>query len=418
MEIITLKNGIRVILENIPYLRSVCLGIWVKNGSRHESVSTNGISHFMEHMLFKGTKTRTAKDIANEMDSVGGQLNAFTSKEYTCYYTRTLDTHVSKGLDILSDMFFNSNFDNDEIEKERNVIIEEINMYEDTPEEVASDLLQHSVWQNYPLGFSILGTKKSISSFNSDTFKNFWKEKYTPKNIVIAVAGNFKKEEIVDMIKSHFEDFEIKGDVNTPKDALYRPTVVTKEKDIEQIHLQLGFPSINLKDDNIYAMAALNTIFGGGMSSRLFQKIREENGLAYSVYSYNSSHEDVGLFSIYASLIKENVKDVLVYIFKEIQDLKIQRIDNIVLNRTKEQLKSNYILSLESSSSRMSNIGRSLVMLNRVLTPDQVLCKIESVTVEDVFNLALNILDESKVSLCAVGNIGNIDFENMLKNVI
>lgn len=418
MKVITLKNGTRVILEHIPYLRSACLGIWIKNGSRYESQSLSGISHFTEHMLFKGTQKRTAKEIADEMDAIGGQLNAFTSKEYTCYYARTLDEHLPRGLDILADMFFNSNFDDTEIKKECNVIIEEINMYEDTPDEVASDLLQYKIWENYPLGYPILGSKETISNFNQNNFKDYFKQKYTPQNIVVVVAGNFEEESTVELIRTYFEDYNPGGSPNVPDLAIYKKGIVTKEKDIEQLHVQIGFPSINISHDSIYAMGALNTLFGGGMSSRLFQKIREENGLAYSVYSYNSSYEDVGLFSVYASLIKENADDVIYHTFNEIKELKRTKITSDQLERTKEQLKSNYILSLESSSSRMSNIGRSMIMLDRVLSPDQILKKIEAIDIDMIYELIDKVLDPQQASLCVVGPIDGTDFEAKLKKAV
>ena len=416
MKIITLKNGVRVVMEHIPYLRSACLGIWIKNGSRFETEQNSGVSHFIEHMLFKGTDKRSAKQIADEMDAIGGQLNAFTSKEYTCYYARTLDEHLPQGLDILSDMFFHSVFDNAEIKKECNVIIEEINMYEDTPDEVASDLIQYKVWENYPLGYSILGTKDSISTFDSNTFKRFIADKYTPSNIVVALAGNFNEDEALELIRSHFEDYSPTdaGTVNTPTPAVYKKAVVTKEKDIEQLNIHLGFPSIHLGHDNTYAMAALNTFFGGGMSSRLFQKIREEHGLAYSVYSYNMAYEDVGLFSVCASLVKDNAQAVIDHTFAEIAELRTNPMSVEQLARTKEQLKSGYILGLESSSSRMSHLGRSLITLNRVLTPDQVLDKIAAIDLDMITELVDTVLVPDNASFCAVGPVGNTDFEAMM----
>lgn len=418
MEIVTLKNGIRIVLEHMPSLRSVCLGIWIKNGSRHEDESQGGISHFIEHMLFKGTNNRSAKDIADEIDAIGGQINAYTSKEYTCYYTRTLDEHFPKSIDILADMFFNSTFDDREIEKEKNVIIEEINMYEDTPDEVAHDLLQYSIWKGCTLANPILGTKDVISSFNSETFKDYFNKKYTAQNIIVAVAGNFSKQPVVDLIKNYFEGYDLKGDTNKPSNTIYKKSIVTKEKDIEQLHIQLGFPSIKMSDRSIYAMGALNTLFGGGMSSRLFQTIREEHGLAYSVYSYNSSYEDVGLFSIYASLIKENAKEVISHIFSEIKGLNDNKITKDQLNRTKEQLKSNYILSLESSSSRMSNIGRSLTMLNRVLVPDKVLQEIEEITLDSIYSLYQDIFNNQNISLSVVGPTSGMDFKLILEDAM
>lgn len=416
MKTVTLNNGVRVVMEDIPYLRSACVGIWIKNGSRFETEQNSGISHFIEHMLFKGTTKRSAKQIADEMDAIGGQLNAFTSKEYTCYYTRTLDEHLAQGLDILSDMFFHSVFDNAEIKKECNVIVEEINMYEDTPDEVASDLLQYKVWENYPLGYSILGTKDSIASFDSDTFKQFIAEKYTPSNIVVALAGNFVEAEALELIRSHFEDYSHQkpGAVNRPTPAVYKPAVITKEKDIEQLNVQIGFPSIHLDHEQTYAMGALNTFFGGGMSSRLFQKIREEQGLAYSVYSYNMAYEDVGLFSVCASLVKDNAQAVMAHTFGEIAKLKANPMTSEQLSRTKEQLKSSYILSLESSSSRMSHLGRSLTMLNRVHTSDQVLAKIAAIDLDMVVELVETVLVPDNASFCAVGPVGETDFEAMM----
>ena len=350
------------------------------------------------------------------MDAIGGQLNAFTSKEYTCYYTRTLDEHLAQGLDILADMFFHSVFDNAEIKKECNVIIEEINMYEDTPDEVASDLLQYKVWENYPLGYSILGTKDSISTLDSGAFKQFIADKYTPSNIVVALAGNFDEDEALDLIRSHFESYNPTnaGTLNTPTPAVYKKAVVTREKDIEQLNIQIGFPSIHLDHEQTYAMGALNTFFGGGMSSRLFQKIREEHGLAYSVYSYNMAYEDVGLFSVCASLIKDNAQAVIEHTFDEVAKLKANPMTTEQLVRTKEQLKSSYILSLESSSSRMSHLGRSMTMLGRVLTPDQVIDKIAAIDLDMVAELVETVLVPDNASFCAVGPVGETNFETMM----
>lgn len=417
MEIVTLENGVRLVLEHMPSIRSVCLGIWIKNGSRHESSGLGGISHFIEHMLFKGTTNRTAKKIADDMDAIGGQINAFTSKEYTCYYTRTLDEHFAQGLDILSDMFFNSVFDDGEIEKEKNVILEEINMYEDTPEEVASDIMQYNVWEGYSLGKPILGTKEEVTSFSSSTFKNYFNERYTPNNIVVSVAGSFTKDNVTNLVKSYFQSYNLSGELNKPSYTSYKKTVAIKEKDIEQLHINIGFPSIKISDDNIYAMGALNTILGGGMSSRLFQTIREKNGLAYSVYSYNTSYEDLGLFCVYASLIKENATKVINYVFKEIKALKTNEITKNQLLRTKEQLKSNYILSLESSSTRMSNIGRSLIMLDRVLTPDQIINKIENISLDSIYEVSDQVLNKQNASLSVVGPVSDMDFDYILQNV-
>lgn len=414
---ITLSNGVKIVLEKMPYVSSISFGIWVKNGSRNESEDTSGMSHFIEHMLFKGTDKRSAKDIAYEIDSIGGQINAYTTKEYTCYYTKTLNTHFDLALDVLSDMFFNSKFDDEEIKKEKNVILEEISMYEDTPEEVAHDLLQYNIWKDYALGLPILGSEKNINSFNSDNFKDYYNTNYHPQNTIIAISGNFDEDEIIKKIENCFGGFyrdkEYVGDSTVTK---YNSSIVTKEKDIEQLHIIAGFPGLPLGSDGTYTMAALNTIFGGGMSSRIFQKIREEHGLAYSVYSYHSSYKDVGLFSIYAGLNKSNAEDVLNYMVSEVKRLYTDKITKDQLNRTKEQIKSNYLLSLESSSSRMSSIGRSQLLLNRVLSQSDIINKIDSITIEKVYDVAEQVLNLDNMSLSVVGNTNGINFKEILDN--
>lgn len=414
---ITLQNGVKIVFEKMPFVRSISFGVWVKNGSRHESEDTSGISHFIEHMLFKGTSKRSAKDIADKIDSIGGQFNAYTSKEYTCYYTRTLDSHFDIALDLLSDMFFNSKFDKNEIDKEKNVILEEVSMYEDTPEEVAHDLLQYNIWQNSSLRLPILGTEKNISSFNQNIFKEYYNSNYHPHNIVIAVAGNFEEKSIIKKLEKYFGNpAKTKGNIVKKDDIRYKSCVVTKEKDIEQLHMIAGFSGIPLTSEDTYTMSILNTIFGGGMSSRIFQKIREEHGLAYSVYSYHSAYEDVGLFSIYAGLNKSNAESVLNHIVNEIKRLYKDKITLEQLNLTKEQIKSNYLLSLESTSSRMSSLGRSQTMLKRVSSANEVVSKIDKITIDKVYDVAQQVLNLENMSLSVVGNVKDLNFKEMLDN--
>ncbi|MCL1924359.1 MAG: insulinase family protein [Defluviitaleaceae bacterium] len=404
IETIKLKNGVRVVLENMPHLRSICFGIWVKNGTRHEPSELNGISHFIEHMLFKGTNKRSAKQIADEIDSIGGQINAYTTREHTCFYTKTLDSHFKKGLDILTDMFFDSLFEEEEIEKERNVIIEEINMYEDIPEDVVSDILFHEVYGNKSLGLPILGTKKTITEFNTKTFKDYFKERYTPSNIVLSVAGGFNREEVLELLNT-FENFTIEKDTPPNIFSEYKKGEVKKFKDIEQVHIQTSFPSIPTMDNDIYSLSALSAYLGGGMSSRLFQKIREDKGLVYSVYSYNQSFEDTGIFSLYASNAPENTEKTLELMMKEIKRLKTDKILEDELSSVKEQLKANYILSLESSNSRMSNIGRSLLLTNKIRTPDEVIEKIDNISMESFYSVYDRVFDLNKVSIGLVGRV-------------
>ena len=398
-----LPNGVRVVMERIPHVRSVSFGLWVNTGSRHENAQNNGMSHFVEHMMFKGTEKRTALNIADTMDAVGGQLNAFTSKEHTCYFTRTLDTHLDVAMDVISDMFFNSKYDQDEIDKERNVILEEINMYEDTPEDLAVDLLQEKVFLNHPLGMSILGTPDTIGSFQRKDFLAFLKNRYIPQNVVVAIAGNFDENEVLEKVSAMFGQF--KGecpDINV-QPASYSPGFSNREKDIEQVHLCIGFPGIKSGTDDAYALAAVNTILGGGMSSRLFQKIREQHGLVYTVYSYNASYVDTGLFTIYAALNPSQLQEVLGLISQEVKGLFTDKITREQLAKSKEQLKSNFLLSLESVASRMNSIGRTMLMLNRIVTPDELVEKIDAIDLDIFYNVCEKIFVMDQMSISLVG---------------
>ena len=405
-QVIRLDNGLRVVLEDIPFVRSVSFGIWVKNGSRNEDASTNGISHFIEHMLFKGTPKRSAKDIADAMDEIGGQVNAFTSKEYTCYYTRTLDSNFDVALDVLSDMFFNARFDEDDIQKERNVILEEISMYEDTPEDVVHDLLQYAVYKNNSLGLSILGTSESIETFDRGRFKEYMSKHYIPELTVIAIAGNLENCDALNKVKKAFGEFKGVSSIPGNIAQAYKPSFIKKEKDIEQVHLCVGFPGIAVGTPQSYTMAAINTMFGGGMSSRLFQKIREERGLAYSVYSYHTGFADTGLFAIYAALSPFQVEEVMELILEEVHSLFSNKVSKSQLNKTKEQLKSNYILSLESVSSRMNSIGRNLLVLDKVITADELIQKIDNVDLDAFYELCEKVFKIDQMSLAIVGSTG------------
>ena len=404
-----LSNGLTIVAERIPFVHSITMGIWVGNGSRYETKKENGISHFIEHMLFKGTPTRTSRDIATQLDSIGGQINAFTAKECTCYYTRTLDTHFDLALDVLSDMFFHSIFKEEDIIKERGVILEEINMYEDAPEEQVHDLLQTMVW-NDSLGYSILGTQETLETFQQKELKTYMQQHYQPNNTVIAIVGNFEYEEIYEKLEEVFEVWENSPYHRIPSfDTIYTPNVIKKEKDIEQVHLCLGFPGIPLGSKKIYALSILNTILGGSMSSRLFQTIREEYGLAYSVYSYPSNYKNIGLFTIYAGMNPNQTQKVMDLIIREIQTVKKNLIAQEELNQTKEQLKSNYMMGLESTSGRMSSIGRSQLLLDHIQTPDEIIQKIDGVVLDDIEALIYEIFDFKKMSLAAVGNIAHLN---------
>ena len=420
-EITTLSNGVRVALETIPFVRSVSFGIWVLNGSKNETAATSGMSHFIEHMLFKGTENRTAKAIADEMDAIGGQLNAYTTKEYTCYHARVLDTHLEKAVDVLSDMFFRSTFAEVEIGRERNVILEEIAMYEDNPEDVAHDSLQSMVWADSPLGRPILGTESSIAGFAQEDFKRYMAQNYRTDNTVIAIAGNFESGKVMALLERVFAAFP-KPDsdaYDTPPNMpiVYKSGTVAASKDVEQLHMCIGFPGITVGSEDAYVLAAMNTYFGGGMSSRLFQSLREEHGLVYSIYSYNESYLDAGVFHVYAALNPTQAKAAMGLIRAEINDLLGGGMTAEALEKAKEQLKSNYLLSLESSSSRMSSIGRSTLLMNRILSPDELIQRIDAVDLAHVNALAQKIFVPEQMSISAAGSLKGIDVKELIANV-
>ncbi|NLU26229.1 MAG: insulinase family protein [Hungateiclostridium thermocellum] len=403
---IKLENGVRVVCEKIPYLRSVSIGIWVGTGSRNESQSNNGISHFIEHMLFKGTDNRSAREIADSIDSIGGQLNAFTGKECTCYYTKTLDSHADIALDVLSDMFFNSRFEEKDIEVEKKVILEEIGMHEDSPEELVHDILSETVWEDNSLGLPILGTRETLLNINKDKIKAYINERYLPQNTVIAVAGNFEEDRIIDVIKEKFGGWNASGkDSKTIEDAKFKVNSKIKVKDTEQIHICMGFEGVAHGSDELYPLLAVNNVLGGGMSSRMFQKIREEKGLVYSIYSYPSSYKNAGLFTIYAGMNAEHLEKVVELIIKEIKILLKEGLSKDELEKSKEQLKGSYILGLESTSSRMNSMGKSEVLMDRIYTPDEILKKIDAVNQESVERVIKQIFCLDKISFAIVGNI-------------
>lgn len=354
----TCQNGVRVVLENNPTVRSVAIGVWIGTGSRHETPDTNGISHFLEHMFFKGTNTRSAREIAESFDRIGGQVNAFTSKEYTCYYAKVLDEHANYALDVLADMFFHSAFDEDELKKEKNVVYEEIKMYEDAPDDIVHDLLSKATYGNHSLGYPILGTEETLSSFNGDSLRQHMDDFYTPDRVVISVAGNVTEQFIKD-VEKWFGTYEAKGKASGISEPEFHYEKLTRKKDTEQAHLCLGFKGLKVGDPDIYDLIVLNNVLGGSMSSRLFQDVREDKGLAYSVYSYHSSYEDSGMLTIYGGtganqlgLLSETIQETL-------SVLKRDGITPKELENSKEQMKGSLMLSLESTNSKMSRNGKT-----------------------------------------------------------
>ncbi|MEW9697669.1 M16 family metallopeptidase [Paenibacillus sp. SI8] len=397
-----LHNGLRVVMEQIPTFRSVSFGIWVKTGSRNEKPEINGISHFIEHMLFKGTERHSAKDIAEIFDGIGGNVNAFTSKEYTCYYAKVLDEHLPLAMDVLSDMFFNSTFDEGEMEKEKNVIYEEISMYEDTPDDLVHDLVAKAAYGKHALGYTILGTQDNLSAMKPDDLRSYMKQFYNTENIVLSIAGNID-DGVKELIENHFGSF-VQSGVETDYDAPdFLGDLIFHAKKTEQNHICLSLPGLSLQEDNLYPMVLLNNAIGGGMSSRLFQEIREKRGLAYSVYSYHSSHIDSGMFTIYTGTAPKQTDEVLKVTLELLHDIAVKGMTVSELQKGKEQLKGSLILSLESTSSRMNRFGKNELMTGKHYSLDEMIERIDSVQMEHVQELTKRLFS-APFALSMVGN--------------
>ncbi|MDQ0193438.1 M16 family metallopeptidase [Paenibacillus wynnii] len=402
MEKIVLSNGLRVVMEKIPTGRSVSFGIWVRTGSRNERLENNGISHFVEHMLFKGTDRFSAKDIAEQFDAIGGNVNAFTSKEYTCYYAKVLDEHLPIAIDMLSDMFFRSQMDAEELKKEKNVILEEIAMCEDTPDDLVHDLMCAAAYGDHPLAYTILGLKERLMDMTPDDLRAYMKEQYTIENTVISVAGNIN-DGLIELLEKHFGSFDNHGSsaALTPPD--FRGDLRFHRKKTEQNHICLSLPGVRTGDPLQYAMVLINNAVGGGMSSRMFQEIREKRGLAYSVFSYHSSQADSGLFTVYAGTAPKQTKDVMELTKEMMQELAEKGLSEDELRKGKEQLKGSLILSLESTSSRMNRIGKNELMLGRHHSLDDMISKIGEVSMEDI-NMVLNQMFAEPLAIAMVGS--------------
>lgn len=400
---VILDNGVCILTEEIPHVRSAAVGFWVDAGSRDEADSVSGVCHFIEHMLFKGTENRSAKDIAEALDRVGGQLNAFTTKEYTCYYARVLDEHLELAVDVLTDMLFHSRFAPEDVERERNVIVEEIKMYEDTPDELVHDILAKALWNTHALGRPVIGSAGVIQNLSWGDLLDYYDRHYRHGRYVIAVAGNVKHERVTELLSRIFSDLPAGG----PPRAVVAPhpsqRVECREKDTEQVHLCIGSQGLRLDDEHIYVLQVLNTLLGGGMSSRLFQKVREQLGLAYNIYSYHSSYRDTGLFGIYAGLSRENVGTVLDIVLDEVNDLRNGGVSEEEMTRAKEQLKGSFLLSLESVNARMSRLGKSQLYLGRVQTPEEIVRELARVKTEQIAAVCDQIFRRDKLSLASIG---------------
>ncbi|MFB1049525.1 M16 family metallopeptidase [Paraliobacillus sp. JSM ZJ581] len=387
-------NGLRIILESIPTVRSVTIGIWVKTGSRDETSENNGISHFLEHMFFKGTKKRTAKDIAEAFDAIGGQINAFTSKEYTCYYAKVLDTHKNTAIELLSDMFFHSTFDEVELEKEKNVVLEEIRMAEDTPDDIVHDLLAEASYGKHALSYPILGKEDTIQHFTREELIHYKHAHYTPNNIVISIAGNVEAS-FINEVEEQFNQFDNENCSKILVEPQFEPIELMRQKQTEQAHLCIGYQGLPIEDKDIFSLIIINNVLGGSMSSRLFQEIREQRGLAYSVFSYHSSFVDNGLLTIYAGTGKQHLSTLQETIQQTIATFVSNGLTEKEFVNSKEQLKGNLLLGLESTSSRMSRNGKNELMLGKHRSLDELSEEIDQVSKESTNHVLHQVFNHS-----------------------
>lgn len=400
---LTLPNGVRILYQKLDHIRSCALGVWVESGSRHEPESLCGISHFLEHMLFKGTETYSAAQLAEEFDGMGGQVNAFTTKEHTCFYGRTLDTHVQHLAELLNDMYLRSRFAQEDVDLERGVIIEEIGMYEDTPEDLVSEQLMQQVFPDSALGRPILGYKETLRGMSSKELADYCKEKYSGENTIISLCGSFSQEDL-DVICKIFGEMNAGAPLEHDK-ATYQPAFVLKKKDIEQNHLIVLFPGLPLGNRHRFTLQVLNNVLGAGMSSRLFQRVREQSGLCYTIYSFCSLYADVGVLGVYVALGKETEHQALSLIREELQRFCKDGITDAELIRSKEQLKTGLLMGMESTISRMNAMARNEMTYGRHISEDELTAGIDAVTQEDVQQLACQLLDFSQASFSAVGQV-------------
>jgi predicted Zn-dependent peptidase len=404
----TLLSGVRVITETMPHVRSVSVGVWIGSGSRRETPELNGISHFIEHMLFKGTQRRSAEDIARSVDSIGGNLDAFTAKELVCFNTKVLDQHLSLAFDVLADLVLHPLFRDEDIEREKGVILEEIKMEADSPDYLVHEIFSSNFWKDHPLGKPILGTPQTVKRLDRATIQNFYSAVYAPANLIITAAGNLTHERLVSLVCEHFEG--LPPGSPSPSDgvpATHARIALRNKKALEQVHLCLGVPSYPLPHQERFACYVLNTLLGGGMSSRLFQNIRERQGLAYAVFSELNPYRDTGCMSIYAGTSIESARKVVESITREFRQLKEQPVSDEELRRAKDHLKGSLMLSLESTGSRMSNLARQEMYFGRFFTLDELVESIETVTGDDVQRIAQAFFDPRQIALTVLGNLEN-----------
>jgi predicted Zn-dependent peptidase len=406
-----LPNGLLVLTESIPHVRSVTMGVWIRSGSRDEPLALNGISHFVEHMVFKGTTTRNAQQFAREVDSIGGNLDAFTGKENICFNIKVLDENVTPALDLLTDLVLHPTFIPEDIAREQGVILEEIKMDEDSPDYLVHETFTQNFWKGHALGRPILGTAKTVASFTQPLVFEFYNACFTPRNMVFSAAGHLDHDRFVEQVAKHFSGLAASSEdalEKHPAPATFPHITLKRKKSLEQVQLCLGVPAPQIDSRDRYAVYLLNSMLGGGMSSRLFQTIREDRGLAYSIYSESSPFRDTGSLSIYAGTSAEKTSEVIRLTIEELRRLKEETVQEAELKRAKDQLKSNIVLGLEGSSSRMSNLARQEMYFGRFFSVDEIVAEVEAVTSADVQTLARQLFRPEAIALTVLGNLGQL----------
>jgi predicted Zn-dependent peptidase len=409
-----LPNGLLVLTESMPHLRSVSMGAWIGSGARDEAAEVNGISHFVEHMVFKGTTTRSAQQIAREVDTIGGNLDAFTGKEMVCFNIKVLDENVTPALDVLADLVLHPTFTPEDLVREQGVILEEIKMDEDNPDYLVHEVWTQNFWKGDALGRPILGTAKTVSSFNQEIVFDFYAGQFTPQNMVFSAAGNLEHDAFVAQVEREFSSLTASGRAVAPKPTAPKATphiTLKRKKSLEQVQFCLGVPAPPVNDPRRYGVYMLNTMLGGGMSSRLFQTIREEQGLAYSIYSEMNPFRDTGSLSVYAGTSVDKTLKVLQLTLQELRRLKEETVSDVELKRAKDQLKSNMVIGLESSGSRMANLARQQMYFGRFFGVDEIMEEIEAVTTADVQQLAQELFKPELMALTLLGNLGTMKVE-------
>ncbi|MGB9028635.1 MAG: pitrilysin family protein [Acidobacteriaceae bacterium] len=404
-----LPSGLIVLTERMEHVRSVAMGVWMRAGSRHEVPELNGISHFVEHMVFKGTKSRSAQRIAREVDAIGGNLDAFTGKETVCFNIKVLDEHVGTALDVLSDLVLNPVFAAEEIARERGVILEEIKMDEDNPDTLVHEIFMQNFWKGHPLGKPILGTRETVRSFEQNTLVRFFEQRFQSGNMVFSAAGNIEHDSFVELVARHFSSLSPGSSLSDSAAPTVTPRIhLRNKKSLEQVQLCLGVSAPPIGDESRYTTLLLNTILGGGMSSRLFQTVREERGLVYAIYSDLAPYRDTGSLCVYAGTSADRALQVIDLIMAEFRRLKTEPLQPGELRRAQDQLKGNLLLSLESSMSRMSNLARQQMYFERFFGLDEILDRVEAVTEEEVMAMATELFKPDKVALTLLGRLDGL----------